>query len=74
MQWLLYLYGIEEHGCMIAAMWIFGLVLGEDIIGFGNRDAEQWMEKMLKDFPLYCRRRTAMSDGKIHIRPEGNSR
>lgn len=45
-------YGIEEHGCMIAGDVIFGLVLGEDIIGFGNRDAEQWMEKMLKDFPV----------------------
>lgn len=39
-------YGIEEHGCMIAGDAIFGLVLGEDIIGFGNRDAEQWMEKL----------------------------
>ena len=37
---------------MIAGDVIFGLVLGEDIIGFGNRDAEQWMEKMLKDFPV----------------------
>ena len=45
-------YGIEEHGCMIAGDVIIGLVLGEDIIGFGNRDAEQWMEKMLKDFPV----------------------
>ena len=45
-------YGIEEHGCMIAGDVIFGLVLGEDIIGFGNRDTEQWMEKMLKDFPV----------------------
>lgn len=36
---------------MIAGDAIFGLVLGEDIIGFGNRDAEQWMEKLLKDFP-----------------------
>ena len=45
-------YGIEENGCMIAGDVIFGLTLGEDIIGFGNRDAEQWMEKMLKDFPV----------------------
>lgn len=30
-------YGIEEHGCMIAGDVIFGLVLGEDIIGFGNQ-------------------------------------
>lgn len=37
---------------MIASDVIFGLVLGEDIIGFGNRDSEQWMEKMLKDFPV----------------------
>ena len=48
-------YGIEEHGCMIADDVIFGLVLGEDIIGFGNRDSEQWMEKMLKDFPVLKR-------------------
>lgn len=45
-------YGVEEHGCMIAGDAIFGLVLGEDIIGLGDRDAEQWMEKMLKDFPV----------------------
>lgn len=44
-------YGVEEHGCMIAGDAIFGLVLGEDIIGFGDRDSEQWMEKLLKDFP-----------------------
>ena len=37
---------------LVAGDVIFGLVLGEDIIGFGNRDAEQWMEKMLKDFPV----------------------
>ena len=34
-------YGIEEHGCMIAGDAIFGLVLGEDIIGFGKR---KWLE------------------------------
>ena len=45
-------YGVEEHGCMIAGDAIFGLVLGEDIIGLGDRDVEQWMEKMLKDFPV----------------------
>ena len=45
-------YGIEEHGCMIAGDAIFGLLLGEDIIGFGDRDSEQWMEKILKDFPV----------------------
>lgn len=44
-------YGTEEHGCVIAGDAIFGLVLGEDIIGFGDRDSEQWMEKLLKDFP-----------------------
>ena len=37
---------------MIAGDAIFGLVLGEDIIGLGDRDVEQWMEKMLKDFPV----------------------
>lgn len=36
-------YGIEEHGCMIAGDVIFGLVLGEDIIGFGNRDVYKYL-------------------------------
>lgn len=33
---------------------ILGLLVGfdMDVIGLGDRDAEQWMEKMLKDFPV----------------------
>lgn len=45
-------YGVEDHGCIIAGDVIFGLVLGEDVIGFGDRDVEQWMEKLMKDFPV----------------------
>ena len=36
---------VDEEGV------ILGLLVGPDITGLGDRDAEQWMEKMLKDFP-----------------------
>lgn len=39
-----------KHGCPIAGDMILGLLVGPDITGLGDRDAEQWMEKMLKDF------------------------
>ena len=45
-------YGFDEHGCRIVGDAIFGLILGEDIIGFGIFDSEQWLEKLLKDFPM----------------------
>lgn len=36
---------------------ILGLLVGFDmhVTGLGDRDAEQWMEKMLKDFPILKR-------------------
>lgn len=46
-----YFYNISRHGCPIAGDMILGLLVGPDITGLGDRDAEQWMEKMLKDFP-----------------------
>lgn len=45
-------YGFDEHGYMIAGDAIIGLVLGEDVIGLGDSDSEQWLEKLLKDFPM----------------------
>ena len=44
-------YGLKDHGCVIAGDVIFALAIGENLIGFGDRDSEQWMEKLLKDFP-----------------------
>lgn len=46
-----YFYNTSKHGCPIAGDMILGLFVGPDITGLGDRDAEQWMEKMLKDFP-----------------------
>lgn len=46
-----YFYNISRHGCPIVGDMILGLLVGPDITGLGDRDAEQWMEKMLKDFP-----------------------
>nr|DAP89231.1 MAG TPA: protein of unknown function (DUF3846) [Caudoviricetes sp.] len=43
-------YGFKDHGCVIAGDAIFALAIGENLIGFGDRDSEQWMEKLLKDF------------------------
>lgn len=48
-------YGYQEHGNIIAGDVIFAISLGENMIGLGDRDAEQWMEKMLKDFPILKR-------------------
>ena len=45
-----YFYNTSKHGCPIAGDMILGLLGGPDITGLGDRDAEQWMEKMLKDF------------------------
>lgn len=45
-------YGYDEHGCRIVGDMLLGLVLGEDIIGLGDSDSEQWMERLLKDFPM----------------------
>lgn len=45
-----YFYNTSKHGCPIAGDMILGLLVGPDITGLGDRDAEQWMEKMLKDF------------------------
>lgn len=43
-------YGTDEHGQPIVGDAILCLALGEDITGLGDRDSEQWMNKMLKDF------------------------
>lgn len=45
-------YGFDEHDCMIVGDILLGLALGEDIVGLGNSDSEQWMKKLLKDFPI----------------------
>ena len=45
-------YGFKNHGHVIAGDTILALALGEDMIGFGDRDSEQWMGKLLKDFPV----------------------
>lgn len=50
-----YFYNTSKHGCPIAGDMILGLLVGPDITGLGDRDAEQWMEKMLKDFPILKR-------------------
>ena len=45
-------YGYQEHGHIIAGDVIFAISLGENMIGFGDRDSEQWLNKMLNDFPV----------------------
>lgn len=45
-----YFYDTDKHGFPIVGDVILGLMIGPEIIGLGDRDAEQWMEKMLKDF------------------------
>lgn len=49
-----YFYDTNKHGNPIVGDVILGLLVGFDMhaIGLGDRDAEQWMEKMLKDFPV----------------------
>lgn len=49
-----YFYDTNKHGNSIVGDVILGLLVGfnMDVIGLGDRDAEQWMEKMLKDFPV----------------------
>lgn len=49
-----YFYDTNKHGNPIVGDVILGLLVGFDmhVIGLGDRDAEQWMEKMLKDFPV----------------------
>ena len=47
-----YFYDTDKHGFPIVGNVILGLMIGPEIIGLGDRDAEQWMEKMLKDFPV----------------------
>ena len=44
-------YGYQNHGHIIAGDAIFAISLGENMTGFGDRDSEQWMNKMLNDFP-----------------------
>lgn len=46
-----YFYDTDKHGFPIVGDVILGLMIGPEIIGLGDRDAEQWMEKMLRDFP-----------------------
>lgn len=45
-------YGYQKHGCAIAGDALFAISLGENMTGFGERDSEQWMNKMLNDFPV----------------------
>ncbi len=47
-------FDTNEHGNPIVGDVILGLLVGFDmhVTGLGDRDAEQWMEKMLKDFPV----------------------
>ena len=44
-------YGYQNHGHVIVGDAIFAISLGENMTGFGDRDSEQWMNKMLNDFP-----------------------
>lgn len=50
-------YGYQIHGQVIAGDVIFAISLGENMTGFGERDSEQWMDKMLRDFPVLRRSR-----------------
>ena len=45
-------YGYQNHGQIIAGDAIFAISLGENMTGFGDRDSEQWLNKMLNDFPV----------------------
>ena len=45
-------YGCQNHGHIIAGDAIFAISLGENMTGFGDRDSEQWLNKMLNDFPV----------------------
>lgn len=47
-----YFYGILQHEQPIAGDVIFALSLGENMVGLGDRDSEQWLEKMLEDFKI----------------------
>lgn len=47
-----YFYGVRSHNQIIAGDVIFAISLGENMTGFGERDSEQWMNKMLNDFPV----------------------
>ena len=49
-----YFYDTKKHGNPIVLDVILGLLVGfeMDVTGLGDRDAEQWMEKILKDFPI----------------------
>lgn len=45
------MYGTLTHGCPIVGDLILILQVGEQWTGLGDVDSEQWMEKILKDFP-----------------------
>ena len=45
-------YGYQNHGHIIAGDAIFAISLGENMTGFGDRDSERWLNKLLKDFPV----------------------
>lgn len=47
-----YFYGVRNHNQIIAGDVIFAISLGENMTGLGERDSEQWMQKMLNDFPI----------------------
>ena len=51
-------YDYHIHGQVIAGDAIFAISLGENMTGFGKRDSEQWMDKMLRDFPVLRRSRS----------------
>ena len=51
-----YFYDTDKHGSPIVGDVILGLMIGPDIIGLGDRDAEQWMWKLLNDFPFLVQR------------------
>ena len=51
-----YFSGVFQHNQQIAGDVIFALSLGEDMIGLGDRDSEQWLEKMLEDFKILERK------------------
>ena len=49
-------YGYQKHDCTIAGDALFAISLGENMTGFGERDSEQWLEKMLEDFKILERK------------------
>lgn len=51
-------HGYQINGYVIAGDAIFAISLGENMTGFGERDSEQWMDKMLRDFPVLRRSRS----------------